>query len=98
MKSDDIFTSDMDDDLDELDFDTGMDFSDEQHPINTVYSPVHASIDPKSYVALVQNASIIQSGTWEEVSNWIEDNWKDLSGQYHIAQDGAVLHTFTLAS
>lgn len=100
MKSEDLFNSDMNDDLDldELDFNMGLDYSDEQHPVNTVYSPVHATIDPSSYVSLIQNAQAIKSGTWEEVSNWIEDNWASLSGHYQIGQNGAVIHSFTLAT
>ena len=85
-------------DSDWKDMDFGMDFSDEQHPHDTVYSPVHVSIDPSTFVSLIQNAQVIKSGTWDEIGNWITDNWSDLNGQYQIAANGAVLHQFTLAS
>lgn len=62
-----------------------------------MFNPVHVSIAPETFVDLVKDARIIKSGSWEEIIDWINDNWVKLNGKYDVSKQGAVLHSITVS-
>jgi hypothetical protein len=77
---------------------SGMDYSDEQHPMDTVYNPVQVvGLGEESVVSLVSNGQVVQHGLWKDVSAWIQDHWDELSGVYQLVSNGATVHEIKLA-
>lgn len=61
------------------------------------FNPSHVRIDPEVMVDLVRDGQILRTASWEDIIQWINDNYRKLNGKFDVSRGGAVLHTITLS-
>ena len=59
--------------------------------------PSHVNIDPTTEVTLVKNNRTIHNASWEDMINWIRNNFDNMSGTYRILYQDQELHSFRIA-
>lgn len=97
MKVDNIFTKPQEpNDEEELLLDLSSDFGFDDFD-DLMFNPVHVRIHDDAMVSLVKDGAVLQHDKWENIIDWINENWNTLTGRYMVAERGMVIHEFTIA-
>lgn len=62
------------------------------------FDPVSVTLDEDEIVAIVKDGETIDVDEWGAIKEWVNENWEQLNGTYHITQNGATIYSFSNAN
>lgn len=79
--------------------DEEMEVGEEEFTDDYIYfDPVSVTLEDSEIVALVKDGETIDIDEWGAIKDWVNINWGELSGTYHVVQNGATIYSFSAAN